>query len=206
MQPGGSLGRAPLRLAGFALLLLVAEASAAYRGLNECPDLRPRSPARRLSSELRDCQQAVAEAGALFVEETLAAQSACLDRALAGAIARPERACLGLRKLASGETVLPRDAATAERIREAFRRSEEQLVSACSDADLAALPDCGDDQASTLACLWANHWEHTQHVLERTHGEVGVVADAAARSCQTALAGATAELVLAEQRARAGTR
>jgi hypothetical protein len=207
--------RRPLPRVWLVIALALAPAAAqGYRGLARCPDLEPRSPRRVTEPAALDCQDGLATAGRIFLRKLLAAQGVCLDRALAGEFPPvPERthplrvddavrdACLGLRLLSSGEYRMPEDPDTAAAVEEAFAASEATAAERCRDEDLARLDAGGDTLAGALASLWADHWDHAQHLLEQAYGQVREVEDPGARACQAALGRAGARLVLAQQRA-----
>lgn len=174
------------------------------RGLDVCPALLPQNPQRVPDAERLRCQKAVALAGRTYARASVEAQSACLDRVLRGEIVGdPDASCRGLRFLSTGEIRLPTDPETASALIDAVDDLQSSLTAACSEEALTHLDTCGNSIDEVAACLVADHWEHAQHVLDQTYGQVSGTVSAVVSDCQAAIASAAARLVDDQARAMA---
>lgn len=90
---------------------------------------------------------------------------------------------------------------TAEKIAKATEKFEQTVNGSCSDADLAPLAACADAAGGLADCVLPAYSGAAIAVTELVYGPGGPIADANARSCQSAVGKASVNYVAAATKA-----
>jgi len=115
------------------------------------------------------CQKAIGDAAGGYLTAQLRASQKCLvKRNKTGLTADGAALCIGA--IAGGAFMPPVDTKTATAASDAEAKLAKKIQDKCSDAQIAALDACGDDQASVLACLLCSHRTSTFAVLSDEFG------------------------------------
>jgi hypothetical protein len=157
-----------------------------------CSDLEPLKPYLVGDPAARECQEAIAKAGRVYLKKDLKAVQKCLKAMHKGSLTGdPALVCVG------DASTLPTDPSTNLKLSGAQAKASAAIAAACTDASVAPLRLCAATLGGLQTCLTAAHRQRVGDAVASEYGTVAPNVDAGVRACQNAIAGAARKFLVA---------